>query len=53
VLAEREEEEEEDADEDSEGEGDGGQGEGGRLQGVLAFDSIASADVWRYILEFV
>ena len=25
----------------------------GSLQGVLAFDSITSADVWRYILEFV
>jgi WD40 repeat protein len=28
-------------------------GDGGCLRGVLAFDSIASADVWRYILEFV
>ena len=45
--------EEEDAGEDDAGEGGGGQGDGGRLQGVLAFDSITSADVWRYILEFV
>ena len=52
--AEREEEDEEDADEDGrEGEGGGGQGEGRRLRGVLAFDSITSADVWRYILEFL
>jgi hypothetical protein len=53
VAERKEEEDEEDADEDDEGEGGGGQGEGGRLQGVLAFDSITSADVWRYILEFV
>jgi hypothetical protein len=33
--------------------GGGGQGDGGGLQGVLAFEIIASADVWRYILEFV
>jgi WD40 repeat protein len=39
-------------DEDEGGEG-GGQGDGGHLQGVSAFDSITSADVWRYILEFV
>jgi hypothetical protein len=49
----------EDDDDDEDGEGDGGggevggQGEGERLQGVLAFDSITSADVWRYIMEFV
>ena len=43
-----------------EGEEDGGEGGGGgqvdgggRLQGVLAFEIITSADVWRYILEFV
>ena len=51
AVAERE--EEEDADEDDEGEGGGGEGDGGRLQGVLAFESITSAYVWRYILEFV
>jgi WD40 repeat protein len=39
--------------EEGEGEGGGGQDEEGRLQGVLALDSITSADVWRYILEFV
>jgi hypothetical protein len=33
--------------------GGGGQGDGGRLQGVMAFERITSADVWRYILEFV
>jgi hypothetical protein len=32
---------------------DGGQGDGGRLQGVLAFESIQSEDVWRYMLEFL
>ena len=53
AVAQREEEEEKDAEENGEGEGGGGQGEGGRLQGVLAFESITSADVWRYILEFV
>jgi hypothetical protein len=43
------------ADEGDDGgeDGGGGQGEGGRLQGVLAFECITSADVWRYILEFV
>ena len=45
--------EEEDADADDAGERGGGQGDGGRLQGVLAFDSITSDDVWRYILEFL
>ncbi len=34
-------------------EGGGGQGDEGRLQGILAFDKITSADVWRYLLEFV
>ena len=43
----------EDEDEDEDVEEGGGQVGGGRLQGVLAFDSITSADVWRYILEFV
>jgi hypothetical protein len=38
---------------DGAGGGDGGQDDGGRLKGVLAFDSITSDDVWRYILEFV
>lgn len=42
------------APDEGEGEvGGGGQGDGGGLQGVLAFEIIASADVWRYILEFV
>jgi hypothetical protein len=40
-------------DEDEDIKGGGGQGEGRRLEGVVAFDSITSADVWRYILEFV
>ena len=31
----------------------GGQIRGASLQGVLAFEIITSADVWRYILEFV
>ena len=31
----------------------GGQIRGASLQGVLAFEVITSADVWRYILEFV
>jgi hypothetical protein len=45
--------EEKDADDDGAGEGGGGQGDEGRLQGVLAFVSISSDDVCRYILEFV
>ena len=40
-------------DEDEDVKGGGREVGGGRLQGVLAFDSITSADVWRYILEFV
>ncbi len=39
--------------EEGEVEGGGGKGVAGRLQGVSAFERIASADVWRYILEFV
>ncbi len=44
---------------DAEGGGGGGDDDddddnrGGRLQGVKAFDCIASADVWRHVLEFV
>jgi len=41
-----------DEDEDVEGGGSGQIG-GGCLQGILAFESITSADVGRYILEFV
>jgi WD40 repeat protein len=41
------------SDEDEAVKGGGGEVGAGRLQGVLAFDSITSADVWRYILEFV
>ena len=33
--------------------GEEGAGRGASLQGVLAFEIITSADVWRYILEFV
>ena len=33
--------------------GGGGTVRGASLQGVLAFEIITSADVWRYILEFV
>ena len=39
--------------EDGEVEGGGGTVRGASLQGVLAFEIITSADVWRYILEFV
>ena len=39
--------------EDGEVEGGGGTVRGASLQGVLAFEIIASADVWRNILEFV
>jgi hypothetical protein len=39
--------------EDVEVEGGGGTIRGASLQGVLAFEIITSADVWRYILEFV
>lgn len=43
-------------DRDEDGVGVGGEGQGDEschLQGVLAFDIIASADVWRHILEFL
>jgi hypothetical protein len=61
ALAEEEEKEEEEEEEAPvEEEGGGGRsgeekkkGDGKRLQGVLAFESITSADLWRYILEYV
>jgi hypothetical protein len=53
AVAEEEEEEMGDEAEAADGEDGEGQGDEWRLQGVLAFDSITSADVWRYILEFV
>ncbi len=39
-------------DEDEDVKGGGGQVEEGSLQGVVAFESIISDDVWRYIWSF-